>query len=153
MACWNLQLSKYPNTTPDLHHTIILKKRNVSLTIPWVYQLHSQSSKPKLRETSLTTIDYRDWDMKGLNTLPHTLLKTTDEKYVLLLGGYKKSMKKFKSFKSTDDIWLIDIENKRLLKSIIKLPIPRFNGACIIRKEKTENLLVFGYINKIWQST
>ena len=150
MVSWTLQSSQYPKDTQDLHQEIDLEKRDTHiLTTRRPFHVSFSNITVGLIELPLKSRRFPKGCiiLKQLPDLPRTMIKTADEKYLILLG--------YKYFRYKKDIWIVDLDTRKYYKSLVKLPksIHRnFNGACTIKNEIKTKSLTFGYINQIWKS-
>ena len=86
------------------------------------------------------TYGHLDWIHWGSQ-----LAITSDERYLLSMGGFDRSTDEL-----TNNISVLDFKTMILMESYVKLPIRRIT-VNVHRDRITENLLTFGYINQLWK--
>ena len=89
-----------------------------------------------------------DWKIKGLINLLPAVVATTNEQYLILLGGFEFHHETYKAVKS---IFVLNVRTKKLMKSSIKLPVTNLEYGHVFADEVKDLSLVFAYINNLWK--
>ena len=136
---------QYPVSWHLSPHSVTMKGRNSIITMG---TKREQSGKAvfSLIEYSLTKNQWIEWDIKGLNNYLAKIVKTKNEQYLILFGGWNVEKCEY-----SKQIYVLDLKMKILRKSSIRLPL-RFVFCSICEKTEIANLLVFGYVNQLWQT-
>ena len=119
---------------------VTLKKRKSMITTA-----KNQRNKVMLIEYSFTNNAWIGWNLKQFNYFASEIVKTSNEQYLILLGGYNVESREY-----TKDIIVFDLNANKLSKSYIKLPIS-YVMANIHRNKPQEKLLLLAYINQLWR--
>ena len=133
---------KYSSDSVDLEHPVLrVKTRNSMIATG------SVGNGTELLEYSFTNRDWVNYSDLGCINWGSQLAMTSNERYLLLMGGVDTSTSRYNF---TKNILVLDFKTMILRESRVKLPMRRIKVS-VHRDRITENLLTFGYINQLWK--